>query len=101
MNEIIPKHSRVVRELVIVEDPKTPFALTDKGTVKEKITLGLYEERIALAYEETEKAAKEVGLPSKFDGASIREFLKEAFNTFVKDAEIGDDVDLFEHGAYL
>ena len=55
MNTMVPNHSRVVKELVLVEDPQIPFATTDKGTVKETITLGLYANVIDKAYEGLEE----------------------------------------------
>src|ERR1700749_3149283 len=54
MNQIVPGHSRVVKELVLVEDPQIPFVATDKGTIKVNATLALYADQIERAYQDLE-----------------------------------------------
>lgn len=100
MNKIIPSHSRVVKELVIIEDAQSPFALTDKGTVREKITLNLYEEKIEKAYEEMEsrQRSSDVPLPETFGREEISSFLRRSLLSLLPDINISDKDDLFEHG---
>lgn len=101
MNKIIPTHSRVVRELVLIEEPDLPFALTDKGTVKEKITIESYAKRIEEAYDSLSTIQQtEVLLPDDFNQKTITKFIKETVRTFLPDAEAKDHEDLFEHGKY-
>ena len=44
VNPILPQHSRLVRSLVLVAKPDKAMMRTDKGTVKVKLTLAMYDE---------------------------------------------------------
>jgi len=99
MNNTVPAHSRVVKELVLVEDPRIPFALTDKGTVRGKITLNLYADQIERAYEGLEmKQHEEIALPSTFERADIFAFLQDVLHPLLPHAELTSEADLFEYG---
>jgi hypothetical protein len=102
MNKIIPAHSRVVRELVIVEDPNLPFALTDKGTVKEEMTRGLYKEMIERAYEDAVGGRLvDVELPTEMTGSAIGEWFAKTLKAYLPESEIEIDEDVFEHGTSI
>ena len=99
MNRIVPGHSRVVNELVLIEDPKLPFAVTDKGNVKVKAALDLYAERIEKAYRELEvKQSDQITFPTTFEKGSIFTFLQDALHLLLPDASLTSEADLFEHG---
>ena len=101
MNKLVPAHSRVVKELVLIEDSRLPFAFTDKGTVRERVTLNLYSERIERAYEEMESKQSgdsELAFPTVFGKMEISSFLRHVLKSFLPDFEAADDADLFEHG---
>jgi hypothetical protein len=99
MNRVVPAHSRVVKELVLVEDPELPFAATDKGTVREKLTLSMYAEQIDKAYEELEMNQRdELVFPKSFEEMDISAFLQDALHTLLPDRDLTSEVDLFEQG---
>jgi hypothetical protein len=101
MNQIVPGHSRVVKELVLVEDSHIPFEVTDKRTVKVKATLGLYAEQIEKAYQDLEmKQSDEISFPTTFDNGSIFSFLQDALHFLLPDTILTSEADLFEHGEH-
>lgn len=99
MNEVVPTHSRVMKELVIFEDPQHPFLLTDKGTVREKLTLDLYAEQIERAYQNIEKASiEDVQLPTVLNRKDIMTFLQHVVRKLLPEAKLNNDSDLFRCG---
>ncbi|KAJ7456929.1 acetyl-CoA synthetase-like protein [Mycena latifolia] len=65
VNTIIPQHSRLIRSLVLVAAPTKPFVLTDKQSIKRKVTLNLYTDQIEAAYRRIEEDGyEEVALPN-------------------------------------
>lgn len=98
MNKEVPMHSRLVRELVLVANPGRPFALTDKGTVRGKITLALYEKEIEDAYSHLEDStSSKWELPVTFDVESIQTFLVTVIEE-VLGREVNNSDDLFAQG---
>ncbi len=55
VNKIVPQHSRLLRGMVLVARPDRPFLVSDKGTVKTKASLALYNDDIDRAYEALER----------------------------------------------
>ena len=46
MNAYAPAHSRIFKEMILVADPKRPFARAAKGTFIRKRTLAAYDYEI-------------------------------------------------------
>ncbi|KAJ3573323.1 hypothetical protein NP233_g2511 [Leucocoprinus birnbaumii] len=108
INTIIPSHSRILRQMVIVADlEKKPFVESDKGSIRTKDTLTLYDDEISAAYEalemERDASVKDIKTPSQireyvqkvvgFDSLhaiQVRIELKPVFDKFVKG-------EVFEH----
>jgi len=109
-NTIIPSHSRLIPELIIVASPDKPFATTDKGTVRKGETLKLYEKEVENAYRTLENGVDHsrtiVEWPFKgefTDVDAVREFVKDVIRTVLRDklgtlVEPSDNDDIFEHG---
>lgn len=102
VNPILPQHSRLVRSLVLVAKPDKAMLRTDKGTVKVKLTLAMYEEEIEQAYQAMEDGeGLELGMPqSGFlpeDVNALRRFLRAAVANVLHHA-VGDEDDLFDAG---
>ncbi|KZS89164.1 acetyl-CoA synthetase-like protein [Sistotremastrum niveocremeum HHB9708] len=98
MNKEVPMHSRLIRELVLVANPGRPFALTDKGTVRAKITLALYEKEIEAAYTNLEESANSKWeLPAAFDEGSVQNFLSNVIGDILA-CEVNESDDLFAQG---
>ncbi|KAF8508271.1 male sterility protein-domain-containing protein, partial [Gautieria morchelliformis] len=99
-NTIIPKHSRLVRELIIVAPSDKPFALSDKSTVRKKETLDRFQVEIEAAYKILDEGGN--GEDWAFEGSvtdekDLKRFVRSAINQ-VLGRGVADDEDLFEHG---
>lgn len=99
MNSIIPSHSRIVKELVLIETPDIPFTFTDKGTLKQQEIVRNYAGLIDQAYASASSGwARDVALPSKMDKEAIFESLASATASLLNGRKLDSDDDLFEHG---
>ena len=103
VNKTVPRHSRLLRPLVLVEDPSKPFQLSDKGTIKKKATLDLYHDQIEHAYKVVEEG-EPTSLPTTqsmattlVDVPSITAFVRGLVTDSIG-REIGDDDDFFNFG---
>jgi hypothetical protein len=99
-NTIIPKHSRLVRELIIVAPSDKPFALSDKSTVRKKETLDRFQVEIEAAYkilEEGDGGEEWVFEGNVTDEKDLKKFLRSAIYQVLGEG-VADDEDLFEHG---
>lgn len=98
-NEIVPKHSRLLREMVLVRSDVKPIVLTDKGSVKTNETLRLYSSEIEEAYSRLEiDSQAPVPVPKTLDHAHLLVFVK----TVVLEAlgrNINERSNLFDNGA--
>ncbi|KZS90163.1 acetyl-CoA synthetase-like protein [Sistotremastrum niveocremeum HHB9708] len=98
LNKEVPMHSRIVRELIIIASPNRPFALTDKGTVRTKVTIALYEKEIEAAYKALSDAQQsDWDLPSTFDFTGIQEFLRNVLRGTLGH-DVREDDDFFSQG---
>ena len=102
VNPILPQHSRLVRSLVLVAKPDKAMMRTDKGTIKVKLTLAMYEEEIEQAYQTIEDGEElEFGMPeSGFlpeDVNALSRFVHAAVANVLHHA-VGDEDDLFDAG---
>jgi hypothetical protein len=99
-NSILPKHSRLVSELIIVAPPNKLFATTDKGTIKTKETLDKFEEEIESGYAALEDGG--AGEEWAFEGSvanysDLKRFVRSAVEGILGH-EVPDSGDVFEHG---
>ncbi|KAF8461661.1 hypothetical protein JB92DRAFT_3137078 [Gautieria morchelliformis] len=99
-NALIPKHSRLVRELILVAPADKPFATTDKATVKKKETLDKFQLEIEAAYEIMEEGGN--GEDWAFEGSvsdekDVKRFVRSTIHQ-VLGKGVPDGEDLFEHG---
>lgn len=97
INEIAPRHARIVRPLLLVARPDKPFAITHKGNSKDWETLEAYAEEIDDAYVTLESRGVLVDFPGKFDEQGVVTYLRlvvqKAFGT-----STADDIDFFNAG---
>lgn len=99
VNTIVPNHSRLIRQMVIVADTlNKPFLETDKNSIRTADTLDLYKEEIAAAYNALEaeaetEAVKDVNTPEE-----IVEYVRDVVSKVAR-RPLGDDDDFFENGA--
>lgn len=100
LNKEVPMHSRLVRELVLVAQPDRPVALTDKGTVRGKITLTLYGKEIEQAYKNIEEStSSKWKIPTSFNVESIKIYLTEVVED-VLGRKVSQSDDLFAQGSF-
>ncbi|OJA12839.1 hypothetical protein AZE42_04249 [Rhizopogon vesiculosus] len=93
VNSITPTHSRVVRVLTVLANPKKPFVLTDKGTIRRHETLVLYSKEIQEAYAALESGDPFTDLPSKYDDQGVLMYIKEiAARVFGVEVAVHDDL---------
>lgn len=100
-NSILPRHSRLVPELIIIAPHDKPFATTDKGTVKTKETLDRFENEITSRYTNLEEGK---GEEWAFDGSitnpdDVRNYLRKAVKTLLN-RDVADTADLFDQGEH-
>ncbi|KAF9065016.1 hypothetical protein BDP27DRAFT_102090 [Rhodocollybia butyracea] len=62
-NRSIPRHSRLIRPLLLIEQPSKPFIFSDKWTLKSKATAELYRREIDEAYRTVEEGFDVTSVP--------------------------------------
>jgi hypothetical protein len=102
VNKMVPRHSRLLQPLVLLEDPSKPFLLSDKGAIKRKATLDLYVSEIEQAYKTVEEGG-EGGATSALkttaftDIATVADFIRTLVSEYVG-RNVADDDDYFNSG---
>lgn len=98
VNDTIPRHSRLLPEMILLADPKKPFSESDKGTIKYKDTVDNYADEIEKAYSCFES--------SNLDGpvhhfCDVEEVLKTLKSSLISLGlpELSDDADFFDNGS--
>lgn len=102
VNSVVPRHSRLVRPLVLVASPDKPFLFSDKGTIKGRASLAQYDEVIDAAYRFVESGddGTEYGTPLPFDpfnGASVEAYVRKLVSDVLGHA-VEPNKDLFTAG---
>ncbi|GJJ15517.1 putative secondary metabolism biosyntheticenzyme [Clathrus columnatus] len=101
VNSLIPQHSRVIPELIIIAKPDKPFSLTDKLTVRTAETLQSYAPEIEEAYKNLEEGVSTNesvlynGHPMNFE--ETKQFLREIIKELIHKTP-DDEADFFLHG---
>ncbi|KAF8589651.1 acetyl-CoA synthetase-like protein [Ramaria rubella] len=101
VNDIVPKHSRLIPQMILVEKSSKLFVKTDKGTVRSKETLALYETEIAAAYSSLGLGSQaQATLPAPVIASEVR--IRNAVRDIIQKVcgrEMGDKTDIFDAGA--
>ncbi|TFK61169.1 acetyl-CoA synthetase-like protein [Pluteus cervinus] len=100
VNAIIPHHSRLLRQMVILADLSRPIVRTDKGTIRPKATTDLYDEDISEAYRQMELGGNRPaqsqgtnGMSQEAMDAIVRETVQRVLSRRIMDSE-----DMFDQG---
>lgn len=96
-NRLLPSHSRLIKEMILVADPHKPITKTDKGTIRVADTLALYSDEIEAAYTELESTR---AIVPKQANSTLRDQIREAVYR-VAQRDIRDDEDVFLAGWFL
>ncbi|KAM5536364.1 hypothetical protein V8D89_009962 [Ganoderma adspersum] len=91
----VPRHSRLLRGMVLAARSDRPFLLSDKGTVKTKATLALYAADVARAYAALEHGAGAGTLAA--NASEVRGFV-EALVADALGRRLGPEEDFFGNG---
>lgn len=98
LNAFAPTHSRVFKEMILVEKPSKPFQYTAKSTVRRQLVLSEYQTEIDELYRTVEASAQEiVAPPAEWTAESSLVFVRELVGK-VLNKTVGDDADVFQHG---
>jgi len=98
VNNVVPKHSRLIRQMVLVENPSKPFVKTDKGTVRTRETLALYEHEISAAHSTLEGGAESsLSLTGSLDFTRIKSIIRTIVEKVCGRA-VGEETDIFNLG---
>ncbi|KIY43717.1 acetyl-CoA synthetase-like protein [Fistulina hepatica ATCC 64428] len=79
MNDYAPSHSRLAKEMILVEEPKRPFEFTAKGFPRRAPVLAAYDTDIEALYATVEASSTPNGTP----GESVKVFDENDLLTFV------------------
>ncbi|KAK6966634.1 acetyl-CoA synthetase-like protein [Favolaschia claudopus] len=98
MNEYAPQHSRLFKEMILVEKPDKPFTYTAKSTVRRQAVIAHYESEIDALYNTVDSSAN-LNLPplSAWNAESVLNFVRDAVNSLLV-TPVGDEDDIFQHG---
>jgi hypothetical protein len=100
VNSVVPKHARLLKEMVLVEQQNKPFLLTEKNTVKVKDTLDSYALEIEAAYATLDTGISStalVRLPAHLDAENLLAYVEDVVR-LVSGLNLSKDDNLFEHG---
>jgi hypothetical protein len=98
MNSYAPQHSRLFKEMILVESSAKPFTYTAKNTPRRQAIINEYEPEIDAAYQAVRESSQtDVPSPESWDEISVLNFVR-AIVQRVMGKLVGDDVNLFEHG---
>ncbi|KAJ3778588.1 hypothetical protein FB446DRAFT_713250 [Lentinula raphanica] len=98
-NQVLPQHSVLVRQLVLVENPAKPFVMSDKGTVRKVETLNLYEDEVNAAYSRLDagEGTLDVELPEEGTPEAFKDYLQRLFEA-ISIAIPSEDAEFFDYG---
>ena len=98
LNAFAPTHSRVFKEMILVESPSKPFQYTAKATVRRQLVLSEYAAEIDELYRTVEASAQEVvAPPAEWTQESSLGFVRELVGK-VLGRTVADGADVFQHG---
>ncbi|OCH93203.1 acetyl-CoA synthetase-like protein [Obba rivulosa] len=97
VNSVVPKHSRLVKDLVLIAPTWKPFILSDKATVRRHETLNQYEAEIEDAYAKLESGAGGDPLPDVDDDEGALTYVRNLVKGLIG-KDVDDDANLFDHG---
>ncbi|KAF8506283.1 male sterility protein-domain-containing protein [Hysterangium stoloniferum] len=97
-NTIIPKHSRLIRQMVLIEKPSKPFVTSDKGSVKTRDTRALYEDEINAAYDSLKGGYETQTSLLEVDEMHVRGTLRDIIWNICGEP-LDDNMDIFDTGA--
>ncbi|KAG2005480.1 CurK protein [Coprinopsis cinerea AmutBmut pab1-1] len=99
VNAVVPRHSRILRDMILVSDPGKTFQYTAKGTPRRQIILKDYQAEVAALYKGQKSTPNFDREPAEtWDFQSILELVRSVVRKALDTEILSDDIDLFQHG---
>ncbi|KAF9255316.1 acetyl-CoA synthetase-like protein [Marasmius fiardii PR-910] len=102
MNEFAPRHSRLLKEMILFADRDKPFKYTAKGTARRQAILDDYKDEIEKLYESIESKSSnhsDIPSPSHWDADSAMDFVRKVvMSALVLPKAVTDDDNFFTSG---
>ncbi len=96
VNDTLPEHSRITREMIIITDPAKPFQYSQKLTLRKFAVLQDYNDEINQAYRCTE-VAQPLHRPEMWEQEHFLKLARAAVEKYMP-CSLRDDDDLFQAG---
>ncbi|KAK0437868.1 hypothetical protein EV421DRAFT_999334 [Armillaria borealis] len=96
VNDSLPEHSRITREMIIITDPAKPFQYSQKLTLRKFAVLQDYNDEINQAYRCTE-VAQPLHRPEMWEQEHFLKLARAAVEKYMP-CSLRDDDDLFQAG---
>ncbi|KIY70430.1 NRPS-like enzyme, partial [Cylindrobasidium torrendii FP15055 ss-10] len=95
-----PQHSRIFKEMIIVEKPSKPIEFTAKGAPRRPTTIVEYTPEIEALYAAVDKLAQlRTAMPASLEAGPIKDALARFVRGLMPHADVPDDGDIFAYGA--
>lgn len=96
-NDSSPSHSQIWKEMILVTSPDKPLPRTDKGSVRRKPAIQLYNAEIDELYLAVQSFTTNKNLPTTLDTESLTPFFQSIINEALAKS-VGADDDVFALG---
>ncbi|KIY43206.1 acetyl-CoA synthetase-like protein [Fistulina hepatica ATCC 64428] len=98
MNAYAPSHSRLAKEMILVEDPKRPFQFNPKGAPRRSVVLAEYDTDIEALYAAVEASSTpDINAPTQWTPESTYDFVKQLVHSVMR-LKVDAEQDFFQYG---
>ena len=96
MNAYAPAHSRIFKEMIIVNDPAKPLEYTAKGTPRRQVCIAAYAEEIDALYARVEQSSQEdLPPPRDWSLGAVEIYVRELVRSVMENNKLGVEGDVF------
>ncbi|EJD52051.1 acetyl-CoA synthetase-like protein [Auricularia subglabra TFB-10046 SS5] len=101
-NALVPPHSQIPTDLIVVTGPGTTIPVSAKGTVPRALVVKMFAQQIEAAYRNAEDTRSQFSPPPTWTRDDIQDFVTRTVHGIVSglvsDAALDQDEDLFRQG---
>lgn len=98
INEVVPQHSRIYKEMILVASPDKPFEFTAKESLRRGAILKAYEQEIEDIYNAIEAVSPNVPIPPILTLKTAKTVVRDIVKGALQQDTVGDDDDIFSVG---